>query len=151
MTFFQGHENYSIDAKGRVNIPAKMRKSLSQDAHDTFTLTRGFKNCISAYPLDEWEKIQMKLYEKNQFDEENDYVISMMLYWCVDSTLDAQQRIVIPKKLLDFAGIDSKVLILGKMDHIEFWNPDEFESLQNSRTEPYPVTASKVMGKREPL
>lgn len=147
MTFFQGHEQYSIDAKGRVNIPARMRKVLSPEANETFTLTRGFKKCISAYPLDEWEKIQKSLYFKNQFDEENDYVISMMLMWCSDATLDGQQRIVLPKKLLDFAGIESKVLILGKMDHIEFWNPDEFENYLNSRKEPYESVVAKVMRK----
>ena len=145
MTFFLGHENYSIDAKGRVNIPAKMRKSLSPESHDSFTLTRGLQKCIAAYPLDEWEKIQKILSEKNQFDEENDYLISIMLYWCVDATLDAQQRIVIPKSLLDFAGIESKVLILGKRGHIEFWNPDEYDRYVKSRDETYSSIASKVM------
>lgn len=147
MTFFQGHENYSIDSKGRVNIPARMRKVLSPDAHDTFTLTRGFKECISAYPKDEWEKVQTRLYEKNQYDEENDYVLSIMLWWVSEATLDAQQRIVLPKTLLDFAGIENKVLILGKMDHIEFWNPERFEQYRTSRKEPYEVTAAKVMRK----
>lgn len=151
MTFFQGHEYYSIDSKGRVNIPARMRKVLSPDANDTFTLTRGFKKCIAAYPLDEWEKIQKILYQKNQFDEDDDYIISMMLMWCSDTTLDGQQRIVLPKKLLDFAGIDSKVFILGKMDHIEFWNPDEFDRFAASRTESYESIASKVMSKRDNL
>ncbi len=149
MTFFQGHEQYSIDAKGRVNIPAKMRKALSPEAHESFTLTRGFRKCISAYPLDEWEKIQKSLYEKNQFDEENDYVISMMLMWCVDTSIDAQQRVVLPKKLLDFAGIEGKVLILGKMDHIEFWNPEEFDKFMKSKSEPYEVIAAKVMSRKE--
>jgi MraZ protein len=147
MTFFQGHEIYVLDAKGRVNIPSNMRKSLSPEAKDSFTLTRGFRKCISAYPLDEWEKIKYELGSKNQFDEENDYVISVMLMWCRDVTLDGQQRIVLPKKLLDFAGIEKQVLILGKIDHIEFWNPDEFENIYSSNKEPYEAVAARVMRK----
>ena len=56
MSRFKGEETYSIDSKGRVNIPAKMRKSMSPDAGDTFVLTRGFETCIYAYPMDEWKK-----------------------------------------------------------------------------------------------
>jgi len=113
MAFFKGQETYSIDNKGRVNIPAKMRKSLSPEANDTFAITRGLDRCITAYPIDEWKKYEEKFANLNQYDEKNRYFLRMLLMWSEEVTLDAQQRISLPRKLLEFAGIESKVMIVG--------------------------------------
>lgn len=145
MTFFKGQEIYSIDAKGRVNIPSKMRKSLVPEANDTFTVTRGTDNCVVAYPLNEWKAYEEKFSKLNQYDEKNRYFLRRLLMWAEEVALDSQQRIMIPKKLLDFAGIDKKVAIIGVADHIELWNPDEYEKYLNSTDETYESAASKVM------
>jgi MraZ protein len=144
MAFFKGQEVYSIDSKGRVNIPSKMRKSLSPEANDTFAITRGLDKCITAYPIDEWKKYEEKFSNLNQYDEKNRYFLRMLLMWSEEVTLDAQQRITLPRKLLEFAGIDGKVMIVGMGDHIEFWNPDEFENYLNKFNEPYEKVAEKV-------
>ncbi|HOK14633.1 MAG TPA: division/cell wall cluster transcriptional repressor MraZ [Candidatus Kapabacteria bacterium] len=144
MAFFKGQETYSIDNKGRVNIPAKMRKSLSPEANDTFAITRGLDRCITAYPIDEWKKYEEKFANLNQYDEKNRYFLRMLLMWSEEVTLDAQQRISLPRKLLEFAGIESKVMIVGMGDHIEFWNPDEFENYLNRFNEPYEKVAEQV-------
>ena len=52
--------------------------------------------------------------------------------WSEEVKLDAQQRVTLPKNLLEFAGIDGKVAIIGMIDHIEFWNPEKFESYLQS-------------------
>lgn len=145
MPFFKGQETFSIDSKGRVNIPAKMRKSISPEANDTFAITRGVDKCIAAYPLDEWRKYEEKFEQLNQYDEKNRYFLRVLLMWSEEAKLDAQQRICIPKNLLDFAGVDSKVTIVGMIDHIEIWNPEEFEKYLNRYDEPYESIAEKVM------
>ncbi|MGE5479671.1 MAG: division/cell wall cluster transcriptional repressor MraZ [Chloroflexota bacterium] len=145
MAFFKGQETYSIDAKGRVNIPAKMRRSISPEAQETFTLTRGQEKCIFAYPLDEWKKYEEKFERLNQFDEENRFFLRRLLMWSEEVTLDAQQRIMAPRKLLEFAEIENKVLIVGMVDHIELWNPDNFEKYLNGFEASYESVAAKVM------
>lgn len=145
MAFFKGQEVYSIDNKGRVNIPVKMRKSISPDANDTFTVLRGQESCIAAYPLDEWKRYEQKLEELNQFHDKNRYFLRTLLGWSEEVTLDGQQRIALPKRLVDFAGIDSKVVIVGMIDHIEFWNPEKFEEYLSKFEETYEEVAAKVM------
>ncbi len=145
MGFFKGQEIYSIDAKGRVNIPAKMRKCISPDAADTFTVTRGKDNCIEAYPMDEWRKVEEKLINLNQYVEEDRYFLRKLLSWAEEVSIDSQQRMILPKKLVEFAGIEKKVLISGMMDHIEFWNPDTYEEYLGGRDESFESAAAKVM------
>ena len=145
MSNFKGREIYSLDKKGRVNIPAKMRKCISPDANGTFNVTRGVDMCISAYPLDEWKKIEDQLGGLNQFDKKSKYVLRVLLEWSEDVSIDAQQRITLPKDLLALAGIEGKVKIVGQMDHIEFWNPERYEEYLSSREESYDDVLEKVM------
>lgn len=145
MAFFKGQETYSIDSKGRVNIPSKMRKSLSPEANDTFVITRGVDKCVVAYPYDEWRRYEEKFEKLNQYDEKNRYFLRVLLMWSEEVKIDAQQRITLPKNLAEFAGLEGKVAIIGMIDHIEFWNPDTFSSYIAGQNESYETVAEKVM------
>ncbi|MFN3305773.1 MAG: division/cell wall cluster transcriptional repressor MraZ, partial [Candidatus Kapaibacteriota bacterium] len=139
-------EEYVIDNKGRVTIPPYMRRSLSPEARETFTITRGIRKCIIAYPIDQWARIQQKLKELNPFNPENDKIITYFTMFCKEVTLDAQNRILIPKDLLTFAKIDSRALIVGKIDHIEIWNPEEFAKIYSFDEEEYAKIFENVLG-----
>ena len=145
MTFFQGYEQYSIDDKGRVNIPARMRKMISTESANTFILTRGNDNCVAAYPLDEWKKYMERISQLNQFDEKNRRFMRSFLKWNVEVTLDRQNRISIPKSHLELAEIKKNVIILGQYDHIEFWDPDKLEEYEKNSEIALDELAEKVM------
>ena len=97
MAFFKGQELFSIDNKGRVNVPSKMRKSIAPEALDTFVVTRGFEKCIFAYPLDEWKAYEDRYQKLSQYDEKSRFFLRKMLMWSEEVKLDQQQRISIPK------------------------------------------------------
>jgi MraZ protein len=147
MAFFKGQETYSLDSKGRVNIPAKMRRSIEPEANETFTLTRGIDKCILAYPQDEWKKYEEKFQTLNQYDDKSRYFLRVILPWSEEVAIDAQQRIMLPKQLLEYGGIEGKVKIVGMIDHIEFWNPEEFESYMREFDVPHKDVAKEVMVK----
>lgn len=150
MSFFKGRETYSVDDKGRLNVPAKMRKSMSPAANDTFVVTRGPDDdpCVFAYPLDEWQKFEEGLKELNQFNERERFFLRTLLSWADEVVLDKQFRIMIPTMLVDFARIEKSALIIGAMDHIEIWNPEIFENYLGKKTESYATVAESVMGMR---
>ena len=147
MAFYKGQETYSVDSKGRVNIPVKMRRALSPEAQDTFILTRGSDRCIAAYPLDEWRKYEQEYSKLNQYDEQSRFFLRTILAWSEEVELDGQQRISLPKKYLEFAGIENKVVIVGMMDHLELWKPEEFESYLQKFEDSYEKVAAQVMNK----
>jgi len=124
MAFFIGEYNYTIDNKGRVNIPAKFRKVLAEEAENTFIITQGRHQCLDVYPLDVFqEKIVNKI---NEFSESNDahrYYTSIKGSNSTDSQLDKQGRIAISQKLLEYAGITKDILIIGAFHRIELWDP----------------------------
>lgn len=66
-----------MDSKGRIAIPAKLRKHISAEANETFVMTRGLSNCIDLYPLDEWVKIEQTLLNLNSFQPDDARFIRM--------------------------------------------------------------------------
>jgi MraZ protein len=151
MSFFKGRETYSVDDKGRVAIPAKMRRSLAPEAADTFVVTRGPDTdpCIYAYPLDEWKKMEQRLVQLNQYNDRDRFFLRTLLYWADELVLDKQHRIMLPRALVEFSNIEKSALIIGSMDHLEIWNPTVFESYLAKRDESYSDVAEAVMGARE--
>ena len=142
---FRGQFTYSVDAKGRISIPAKLRKHVSQEANDTFVMTRGTGKCIDIYPLDQWLVFEKKLEELNPFDPQKAKFIRMILQHAAEDTLDSQSRILIPQSLLEYAQIEKEVVILGALKKIEVWTPKEFEEYLRATPETYEQIAAQVM------
>lgn len=142
---FRGQFTYSVDAKGRVSIPAKLRKHVSPEANDTFIIKQGVGNCIDVYPLDIWLKQEEKLNELNPYNPDHAKFIRMSMQYVAEDTLDSQSRILIPQNLLEFAKIEKEVMILGALKKIELWNPNVYQEYLNQSSETYEEIAAKVM------
>ncbi len=142
---FKGQYKYSVDSKGRISIPAKLRKYITAEAKDSFVMTQGTAPCIEIYPLDQWQFIEQKLLKLNPFDPKDSQFIRMISQYATEDTWDSQSRILIPQSLLDFAKIEKEVLILGALKRIEVWNPKIYEDYLNHSTETYGEIAAIVM------
>jgi MraZ protein len=150
MAGFKGQAENSIDDKGRVALPAKMRRALSPEAKETFVATRGLEQCVFLYPLDVWERVEAQIQTLNTFQRETRDFTRNLLRWAEETTLDGQGRISLTKPLLDFAGLSAgngaKALFIGALDHIEIWDPDVFETYLNQQPADYETVAERVMG-----
>lgn len=145
MSSFKGTYRFSVDNKGRVNIPSKLRKSLSDDIKDYFVVTRGFDKCVYVYPLDEWARTEEELQKLSDYSPE-DRLFSRLVYEnATDVQLDSQARIVIPVELRQHASIEGDIIIIGNRNKIELWNPKIYDEYKNKQTETYESVAEKVM------
>jgi len=145
MSSFKGSYMYAVDDKGRVNLPAKLRKYVSPEANETFVITRGFEKCLFVYPIDEWNKMEENLRNLSSYDPEHRRFIRSLLELASESQLDTQARLTIPQELREYASIQNEVRIIGTLDKIELWNPQEYGEYKNSQPESYESIAAKVM------
>lgn len=148
MSSFKGSYSYSVDSKGRINIPAKLRKYVSPEANDTFVATRGFEKCLFLYPLDEWNTLEGSVRELSPSNSQHRFITRTLLQYATETQLDGQSRITIPKELLQFAGIEDQVLIVGVLERIEAWNPKEYDVYMKSQTDSYENVAQTVLHKK---
>lgn len=144
MSSFKGQFRYTIDSKGRINIPAKFRKAISPEANETFVITRGMENCIYAFPLDEWNKNEEKLRRLSANQKDIRLFIRMTTSYISESQFDKQGRIAIPRFLIEFAKIEKEILIIGTLDKLEIWNPTIYEEYLKANEQSYEDLAEKI-------
>ena len=121
---FTGEYSYSLDSKGRVNIPARYRQVLSNDNENTFITTRGQDTCVWVYPIIEWKKIETELRKLSSVSEIHRTFIRQIARSASPSTYDKQGRIKINPSLISYAGLEKEVIIVGVVNKIEIWNPE---------------------------
>lgn len=146
MASFKGQALYSVDSKGRLAIPAKMRAALRPEALGTFTVTRGLERCIYVYPLDEWLKKEEQYASLNMYNRQARHLVRTILMWADEVSLDAQGRIGLSKTLTEYAGITERALIIGAMNRIEIWDPAVFEQYLAEQPDDHEALAESVMG-----
>jgi MraZ protein len=144
MSSFKGSYLYSVDSKGRVNLPAKLRKYVSPEANDLFVVTRGYDNCIFIYPQDEWNRLEASIRQLSSTNPKHRFFTRTLCQYATELQLDGQARLSIPRELLQMAGLQNEALIIGVLERIEIWHPARFEEYQKAQSESYETVAQTV-------
>ena len=126
---FTGEFSYTVDAKGRVNIPSKFRKVLSVDNEDTFVITRGMDPCVWVYPIIVWQNIENDLKNLSSLSAINRTFVRNTVRYATPLTYDGQGRIQLTNNLINYAELGKKTLIIGMVNKIEIWNPDRLKEI----------------------
>jgi MraZ protein len=129
MASFKGSFRHALDAKGRVAIPARVRRS-DDGAHDRFVLAPGLDRCVYAYPPDEWRVLEDRLRAMSFEKSSQRRYARLLLSRAADVALDKQGRVMVPAELLSYARITGEVLIVGALDHLELWSPEAFDAYE---------------------
>jgi MraZ protein len=144
MSSFKGSFQFTVDAKGRINLPAKMRKNVAPEAGDTFVLTRGYEKCIFVYPNDEWLLLEASIRKLHTPNPKHRQFMRALLEHATEVQIDSASRLMLSKDLLAFAEIRSEVKIIGVLDRIEVWNPSVYAEYQSAQAESYEDVAAAV-------
>lgn len=119
---FMGEYNHTIDAKGRLIIPAKFRELLGTE----FVLTRGLDGCLFIYPVDEWKAFEQKLRALPLTNKNARTFSRFFVAGAAMCELDRQGRVLLPQTLREFAGLEKDVVLTGNLDRIEVWSKDKW-------------------------
>lgn len=120
---FIGEYQHSIDAKGRMAVPAKFRGKLKSGA----VVTRGLDNCLFLYPKDEWEKLAEKLSQLPISQANTRAFARLMLAGAMDVKIDSLGRILIPEYLRQYAGMTKKAVVAGLFNRLEIWDEKQWD------------------------
>ena len=129
-----GTYEHSIDAKGRLFIPAKLREELGV----TFYLAMGVDACLAIYPQSTWDRFTEKF---SSLPMSQSKAMRPLFANAAKCELDSQGRIVIPQKLRRYAGLDKDVVILGVNDRAEIWSADAWQAQEEEEMTPEKMSA----------
>ncbi len=122
---FTGEYQHSIDAKGRVIVPAKFRESLGE----TFMITMGYDGCLSMYSNDEWIEFVEKLNKLPEGRKEARIVRRHFLAKAVLCEMDKQGRVLIPAKLREYAEFVKDIVFVGMLSKVEIWSKEKWDDI----------------------
>ncbi len=147
---FMGSFTHSIDSKGRLSIPFRFRKYINPEADGTFIMTRGLYRNIDVYPLDFWKsEVLTRIDQLDDYIPEEATFKRMLFELSAEDKLDSQSRLLIPKNLLEFAGIEKEVFILGQNKKFELWNPVIYEEYKKEINVPYAEYSKIIMQQKK--
>ncbi len=146
MTNFIGEYDCKLDAKGRMMLPSGLKKQLSPAAQEKFVMNRGFEKCLVLYPMNEWETISAEINQLNLYNKKNREFVRYFYRGASEMTLDQTGRLLFPKRLLDYGGIDKEVVLFAYSNRIEVWDKDVYENLLTDEPEDFANLADDVMG-----
>ena len=127
---FSGMSNHSIDAKGRIVLPAKFREELGE----SFYLARGFGNrCVQVLSKEQFDAISAKIMALPA-----DKAMALQYVFtatAVEVVPNAQGRVIIPQTLREFASLEGDALVIGMNIRLEIWSKEQFDSFMTSQND----------------
>ncbi|WP_347173604.1 division/cell wall cluster transcriptional repressor MraZ [Polaribacter uvawellassae] len=135
------------DAKGRVMFSSALKKQLLPVVSEGFVVKRAvFQSCLELYPMKEWNLMMDKINKLNRFVKKNNDFIRRFTAGVKVVELDASGRLLIPKDLCQFAGIEKQVVLSSAVNIIEIWDKDKYENAIDDAAVDFAELAEDVMG-----
>lgn len=148
MSSFYGTETYKIDHKGRLSVPASMRRSAGRKKSlQSFILVAGFEGCLALFGLDEWMRVEDRLRKVPMGDRRGRAFARAFLMDACKVTVDAQGRVTIPPALMRRAGLGKEAVLLGQVDRIEIWDAERLGQVTAEPQSQLEILADEVLGK----
>lgn len=120
---------HTLDAKGRIFVPAKLRETLGE----TFFVMPGLDNCLNVYTREGWQRVQEKI---NEMPLAKRAGLRILLGNICECTPDKQGRFLIPTELREYAGLSQEITFLGQGDHAEIWDAETYRRTESEELSP---------------
>lgn len=125
---FRGRFEHNLDAKARLSVPSKFREILVTNYDERLVITN-FDNCLWAYPVAEWSRVEEKVASLPQFKDEVKALQRVFISAATECPIDRSGRILIPPTLREYAAIDREVILAGMLNRIEIWSKERWNAV----------------------
>ena len=119
-----GEYEHTIDAKGRLSMPSKLRR----DMGEAFIVTKGLDGCLFAFSQEEWKNFETKLKSLPLSDKNARNFVRFFLAGATECEIDKQGRFLIPSNLREAGKLEKEAVIIGVGTRLEIWNKDVWTS-----------------------
>jgi MraZ protein len=136
-----------VDAKGRLLMPAPLKKQLATSLQNGFVLKRSvFQPCLELYPMKEWDLMMQKINKLNRFVKKNNDFIRRFTAGVKVVEIDALGRLLVPKDLVAYSSIIKEVVFSSAVNIVEIWDKDLYEKSISGEDVDFADLAEDVMG-----
>ena len=147
MNYLIGEYECKLDTKGRMVVPAALKRQLPDVERDGLVVNRGFEKNLVIYTRSEWSKILKQLSRLNQFQPKNRDFVRKFMSGATELMLDSAGRVLLPKGLLEYAEVGNELVLACNLEKIEVWSKAKYEEQLHAISEDdFSDLAAQVMG-----
>ena len=148
MIGFLGEFEATLDPKGRFLLPVGIKKQLKEGENTQFVINRGFEKCLTLYPLSSWAPIYENIARLNDFDPKVREFRRYFLNGAISLELDNAGRLLIPKNLMEHAGLEKDIVLVSAVTKMEIWDKTKYQQFFDTITpDAFSSLAASVMVK----
>ena len=138
---FMGEYQHTIDAKGRLTMPAKFRDELG----DKFVVTKGLDHCLFVYSQAEWHIMEDKLKALSFTRADARAFARMFFSGAAEGEMDKQNRVLLPQNLREHAELHKDVIVVGVSTRVEIWDKEKWQAYNDAASADYEILAEKLV------
>lgn len=142
-----GEFECKLDAKSRLTLPSGLKKQLGAEGSERFVINRGFEKNLALYPEQEWARITKEINSLNLYNKKNREFVRYFYRGATELVADSANRILIPRSLHNYAGIEKNIVLIAYGQRIEIWAKEMYDELLSKEPEDFSLLAEEVMGK----
>ncbi|HEY5392141.1 MAG TPA: division/cell wall cluster transcriptional repressor MraZ [Hanamia sp.] len=147
MKGFIGEYEATLDTKGRFLLPVGFKKQLPESGGENFIINRGFERCLSLYTIESWEPIFNEIGKLNDFVRKDRDFKRYFLNGATQVNPDTAGRLLLPKNLIEYAGLEKDIVLVSAIDKIEIWDKIKYQQFfETFSPEAFSELAMEVMG-----
>lgn len=136
-----GEYQHALDDKNRLTMPARIREALGE----RFMATKGLEKCLFVYPHVEWARVEERLRQVSFTRADARQFLRLFFSGAVECEVDKQGRILLPTNLVDYAGLERDVVIIGVASRVEIWSKPEWERYRQDAEASYAALAESIV------
>lgn len=147
MTTFIGDYICKLDSKGRILLPAALKRQMTESMQDRFVIKKDiFENCLILFPMEEWERQNNIIKERiNVYNREHNKFVRGFFKDSYEVKLDGNNRLLLPRRLLNMIGADKALVLAGQSIKIEIWPVEAYNNIESGDSK-FAALAEKIMG-----
>ena len=147
---FAGEYECKIDAKGRIKLPSNLIKQITDSGGGlSFSVNRGFEKHLMLYPKNVWEKKTKEINQLNIYVKKNREAVRYFYRGATQLDADSSDRILLPKSLIEYAGIAKEIILFAYHEQIEIWAKDKYVASLNEEPAEFSELAEAVFGPKD--
>jgi len=143
---FAGEYECKLDSKGRVKLPTGLVRQIGGDGTLGFTINRGFEKHLMLYPKVVWDKKTKEINQLNLYNTKHRQAIRYFYRGASQLVADSTDRLLLPKNLIEYAGIEKEIVLFAYHEQIEIWAKDIYEKVINEEPEDFSTLADEIFG-----
>ena len=141
-----GDYEVRLDGKGRFRMPSGLLNQLGDWQQGNFVINRGFEKCLVLYPEPLWQETTAEINRLNLYNKKNRDFARYFYRGATEVSLDSADRILLPKRLAEYASIDKDMILTAYSGRIEIWSPTEYDNWMENEPIDFSDLADEVLG-----